>query len=378
MFDWVPLSFYNEYFHIAVLICILIAIWQCHVGSILQKDVATLNAVWGCTLCIILILYMGLRPISSEFGDTMNYAKYYQEHAAAKTYAWKWETEWLYYNLLGWWGHMKLDLHQFFLMNAIVYVGALWLATVRIFKNYYYLPLLVVFAMFTFWAYGTNGLRNGMASSLFILALTYTNNLPAMGLLFITAVGCHTSTVLLIGAAAIAWFIKNSYIYLMGWIACLGLSYGIGGRIQTMLAAYSLFNEDERFNAYLTGSNARGEIVQLAMTFRWDFVAYSALGVAIGYYFIFRRNYKDEYYHWLYNIFLTTNAFWLLIIRANYSNRFAQISWFIMPLILIYPFMKKRFWANHEKMLSIALLIFYAFAFYTNIWQPGVLRSLLY
>jgi len=103
------------------------------------------------------------------------------------------------------------------------------------------------------------------------------------------------------------------------------------------------------------------------MTFRWDFVAYSALAVLVGYYFIFRRKFDDKYYQWIYNLFLTMNAFWILIIRAGYSNRFAQISWFIMPIVLIYPMMKQRFWLNHEKMMSYAIVIFYAFAFYMNI-----------
>ena len=110
-----------------------------------------------------------------------------------------------------------------------------------------------------------------------------------------------------------------------------------------------------------------GEVIQMSMVFRWDFLAYSAMGVIVGYYFIFRRNFKDEYYHWIYNTFLATNAFWVLIIRAAYSNRFAQISWFIMPIVLIYPFLKQRFWTNHEKVLGYAILLFYAFTFYSNI-----------
>ena len=105
------------------------------------------------------------------------------------------------------------------------------------------------------------------------------------------------------------------------------------------------------------------------MTFRWDFLIYSSMGVLVGWFFIFMRDFKDEYYHWLYNIFLITNAFWVLVIRSAYSNRFAQISWFILPVILIYPFMKKRFWQNHEMVLGIGLLVFYAFTFYFNIWK---------
>ena len=120
----------------------------------------------------------------------------------------------------------------------------------------------------------------------------------------------------MVGAGTLTWFIKNSYWYLAGWMACVGVSYAIGGRIQAYLAATNLMGGDDRFSGYLTGDNMVGEIVQMSMTFRWDFLLYSAMGVAVGYYFIFRRNFKDEYYHWIYNTFLVTNAFWVLVIRA--------------------------------------------------------------
>lgn len=378
MFDWVPIQNYPAYFDIAILLCILLVLWQCHAGSVLKKDVAALNGVWGLLFTIFLILYMGLRPVNAIFGDTVNYANEFTKYAHNhKDFVWVWETEWLYYNLLHWFSK-NWTLTALFLLSAFFYIGNLWLACVRIFKNYYYIPLLVVFCMFTFWQYGVNGIRNGLGASFFILAMTYTRNLPIMGALILIGIGCHTSVCLMAAAAFLAWHIKNSYYYLIGWIASVGLSYAIGGRIQTYLSTFGIFGADERFSAYLTGSNQVGEIVQLAMTFRWDFLIYSALGVAVGYYFIFRRHYKDEYYHWIYNTYLATNAFWVLIIRANYSNRFAQISWFILPLVLIYPFLRKRFWQNQEKVLAGAILVFYAYGFYTNIIQPNVFTRIFF
>ena len=221
--------------------------------------------------------------------------------------------------------------------------------------------------MFTFWQYGVNGIRNGLGASLFILAMTYANNPKIMITLLFLACGCHSSIYLMVGAAGLAWFIKDSRYYLTGWILCVGLSYAVGMRIQNILASYIQLGEDNRFADYLTGDALIGEIVQTSMTFRWDFIVYSAMGVLVGYYFIFRRQFKDEFYHWIYNTYLVTNAFWVLVIRAAYSNRFAQISWFILPIVLIYPFMKQRFWTNHEKILGYAILAFYAFTFYTNI-----------
>lgn len=366
MIDFIPLSEYTHYFDVTILIMILIAVWQSHTGNILKSNVVNVNAMWGVIFTVLLIIYMGLRPISSYFGDTVNYAHgFYKMANSSEPFQWQWDKEWLFYNLMQWFAKNS-DIHTFFLLCASLYVGSLWLAMVRIFKNYYYIPLLIVFGMFTFWAYGVNGIRNGLGASLFILAMSYVNKPTIMIGIGILACGFHKSIYLMMAAGGLAWFIKNSYYYLAGWIACVGVSYAAGFRIQNYLATIGL-GDDDRFSGYLTGSNMVGEIVQMSMVFRWDFLTYSAIGVAVGYYFIFRRNFKDEYYHWIYNTFLVTNAFWVLIIRAAYSNRFAQISWFIMPIVLIYPFLKQRFWTNHEKMLGYAILLFYAFTFYSNI-----------
>ena len=251
MFDFVPIQQYGHYFDIAVLISILILLWQCHVGSVLKKDVATLNATWGILITIALILYIGLRPINQVFGDTVNYAKGFYEFAASKEpFSFRPTSEWAFYNLTRWFAKYS-DIHMFFLLCSLLYVGSLWLACYRIFKNYYYLPLIIVFAMFTFWAYGVNGIRNGIGASLFILAMTYVNNIPIMLMLAFIATGFHNSVYIMIAAAALAWFIKNSYFYLAGWLACLILSYAIGGRIQSLFLNIDFLAEDERFAGYL-------------------------------------------------------------------------------------------------------------------------------
>jgi uncharacterized membrane protein len=371
MFDFVPIHDYTHYFDIAVLCLIILSFWQCHVGSILKKDVAMLNAGFGFFAAMLIILYMGLRPVSGEFGDTVNYARGFNtfKHSAAP-FAWKWEGEWLFNNLLNWFAKYS-DIHKFFLLCAALYVGSLWMAMERIFKSYYYIPFLVIISMFTFWSYGVNGIRNGIGASLFILALTYVNNLQIAAALCLLSLGFHKSIVLLVSCAGLTWFVKNSYYYLAGWIVSVIVSYFAGERVQSYLSTLHLFSGDDKYSAYLTGSNQIGEIVQTSMVFRWDFLIYSAMGVLVGYYFIFRRDFKDEYYHWIYNTFLAANIFWVLVIRAAYSNRIVQLSWFIMPIVLIYPFIKERFWQNHEKILGYALVAFYAFTFYFNIIKGG-------
>lgn len=36
-------------------------------------------------------------------------------------------------------------------------------------------------------------------------------------------------------------------------------------------------------------------------------------------------------------MYLLSNTFWILVIRANFSDRFAYLSWFIYSIVLLYP-----------------------------------------
>jgi len=46
----------------------------------------------------------------------------------------------------------------------------------------------------------------------------------------------------------------------------------------------------------------------------------------------------DPFYARLVNTYLFANAVWILVINATCSNRFAYLSWFMMPWVLLYPF----------------------------------------
>jgi hypothetical protein len=135
MIDFIPVSEYAHYFDVTVLCMVLTAVWQCHTGSVLKKETVSLNAMWGVLFTLILILYMGLRPVSVYFGDTVNYAKgFYTAANSRDPFSWQWEGEWLFYNLMQWFARYS-DIHTFFLLCATVYIGSLWLAMQIILVN---------------------------------------------------------------------------------------------------------------------------------------------------------------------------------------------------------------------------------------------------
>ena len=382
IFSFVPLRYYTLYFDLLVMVLVSFAFVQCARGNVFQSQASSINTSLGFAVMAFIVLYMGTRyPYTSLFGDTINYSVGFKKIVASNApFHFQWEREWFFYNMLHLVAKTTGDVTIFYLICAFIYVGSLWLAMVRMFGEQYYIPFLVILSMFTFWSYGVNGVRNGMGASLFILAISYVDSYPIMFFLAFLASGAHKSIFLMIGAATVTWFIKNSRLYLWIWFLAIIASYLAGQTLQNYISSIGFINDDTRFNYYLTvdaDTFQRWEGGQLKMGFRWDFLAYSAIAVAVGYYFIFKRKFQDEYYHWLYNIYLLTNAFWVLVIRAAFSNRFAQISWFIMPVVLIYPFMKKRFFPNHELMTGVAILVFYAFAFFTNVLIPviGILQG---
>ena len=361
-----PYMFSRIYYYM-VMVFVILTVYQCHTQQILRPDVEALNGSFGVFLTVFFILLMGLRPVDWRFGDTINYSKgFFALQERGYVFEPFFGREWAYTNLSNFCASYA-DIHVLFLINAVIYVGGLWLAIRIIFGQHYYVPFLVFLSMFTFWTYGVNGIRNGLGASVFILALANINRPGLAMLLAFCSTGFHKSMWLVVGAAVIAWYIKNSYLYIVGWFLSIILSLTMGMTLQNMISGLGIMQDDERFNGYLTGTNQVGEIVQTTMEFRWDFVLFSALGIAFGWYFIIKRKFKDEFYIWVFNIYCLANAFWINVIRATYSNRIAQISWFILPLVMSYPTSKKRFWTDHEKYMGYAIIIMYSFNFYYNI-----------
>lgn len=356
------------YFQYIVFFMVLWCIIQCARGVVFDNQIVAIDQLLGMLVAAITIVLIGMRPVDMAYGDTVNYAEGFQRIAENKNISLHLNKEWLH-DIITFYCARYGNIHIYFSIFAILYVGPLWLAMRRIFKEYNFVPFVVIISMFTFWSYGVNGMRNGVGASLFILAMTYTENIPLMVMIALLGAGIHNSVFLMIAGALLAWFWNDSRVYIAGWFACIILSLLYGNSIQEWLSGFagSVANENN-LTKYLnyTQENMASEGAVVSMTFRWDFLVYSGLGVALGSYFLLFKYFKDQYYQWIFNIYLICNSFWVLIIRAPYSNRFAQISWFILPVVLIYPFMRKRFWVNQEKMVAVGLLIFYAFGFITN------------
>ena len=162
-------------------------------------------------------------------------------------------------------------------------------------------------------------------------------------------------------AALIPYFIKKPKVFFFGWLAAIPLSIMFGGLWENV---FLLLGFDDRLS-YLTDDTYAEQFSNTG--FRWDFLIYSASAVAVAAYFIFKKGLRDPFYTHMAGIYLISNAFWILVIRASYSNRFAYLSWFLMGLIIIYPVLKKYFFPDQYKLIGQVLVLYFAFTYVINV-----------
>lgn len=351
----IPITNYTPLFYNSLLVVILFAFLKLQtkgyaIYSNRRKEYVSLM------LLLVITLYMGLRPISFVFGDMGTYARYFKEFANGaeidntKDYLWR-----LFMKFCS--GIMSAK--QFFLLCAILYIVPLYSASKKWFRVDSYFIFLMLIASFSFWPYGTNGIRNGIATSFVIYGLSLTKNNYIKYGVFLIAYLIHGSVLIPIAAYVLTLFYKNTQHYLIGWMLAIPLSIALGGFWENLFASVGFGGERLK---YLGDSIDKSQFSRTG--FRWDFLLYSAGAVFAGYYFIFKKNFNDKLYHQLFNTYVTANAFWILVIRSSFSNRFAYLSWFLMAIIVFYPFFKQRFFVKQQKVLAYTVLIYYGFTYF--------------
>lgn len=358
MFDFIFISDYNPLYYHFIMIITSYSFLQSNVKKIDDVDTVKMMIFLGYFLLITVLLYMGTRPISFVFGDMINYADGFQKlQLSPNVEIGKDYIFWYFTKLCA----KIIDAREYFFLIALIYILPNYFFVKKYFNEYWYIPLLMIFGSFSFWTYGTNGLRNGMATSVFIGALClYDRNKWLMYGLMALSYGIHNSLMIPIGAFIVSGFYKNPKIYLYIWLAAIPLSIVGGSAWENFFGSLGL--GDERVNNYMTGS-VDSDTSFSSTGFRWDFVFYSSFAVFAGYYYIIKRGFQDKFYTHLWGTYMIANAFWILVIRANFSNRFAYLSWFLMAVVIAYPIFKVKFWDEHYKMVGRIFFAYYLFTY---------------
>lgn len=282
-------------------------------------------------VCFSTILYIGFRPNSRLFTDMGAYTAFYHivEWNGFDFYA----ENLLFDNLFAYMANSGYDILLFYILMAAIYFGGMLIACNKWFPNNVLLAFLVCLAAFSTFSYATNGIKAGAAASIFLVALAYRDKLYIAIPLALISWGFHHSMQLPVVAYLLSIKFKQTSWYFGVWIVCLVLSLLHVTTFQTLFAGWT----DEQGAGYLNQIDA--EFVT-HKGFRVDFVFYSIFPIIMGYYAVTNYNFRDKLYGVLLRTYTLTNAIWLLCMYAPFTNRIAYLSWFMYPILIIYPCIK--------------------------------------
>lgn len=323
---------------------------------------------WTLLLSILLALWIGTRPtdaIGMGYGDSINYARSYELMAAndLSLSTAVLGSEWLWQLMMIVCIQCSLDVSSFFLIVAIGYVMTATWAMKKILPTRPYLGFLFLISSLMYYSFSVNGLRNGLACHMILLAMAFfmDDRWSVAALIAFLAIGIHRSVLLPIVAALAAWkLIRKPRYAIYFWLLCIVMSLYGGDLFMNYLASLGY---DDRMATYTSGDLADHRDMFSATGFRWDFLAYSAVPIALTWLVNILRKKRDGWFNIISVTYILCNAFWVLVIRAEYSNRFAYLSWFLYPVVIAYPLCNMKAWRNQNYVAGLTLLLYFSFTF---------------
>lgn len=361
----IPAALYHAVFLYTVIVLTFIASSKLKMASYGQIKQGQDNFALALLLSIVFAVWLGMRPISGYyFGDTVNYAHTYNLIEIGVMEEPDDSGEWIW-NKLMFICTRIMGVSGFFTLVDLGYFGFTLWACRRLTPNNVFVSLLFVIGALSFYSYGINGIRNGLACSIVLLILSYAGgdkrDLIIAGILSFIAINIHRTTALPIGMMiASLYFVKSFKWAYTFWILSILISLVAGGAVTAFFGALGF---DDRLS-YL---NSMDEDMFSRTGFRWDFLIYSMMPIVLGYYVVIKRGIQNKTYLMLLNTYTLANAFWVMVIRANYSNRFAYLSWFMYPLVLAYPLLKLDVWgAEQGKRLQQIMLAHVGFTWFMS------------
>ena len=320
------------------------------------------NILVPVIICIFLSFWLGFRPLSAEFGDSGSYGNGYTGMAIYDV-EFSWKSEWFWRWLAVMCKIIGLSQPGYFVVIYSIYVFSAFLALKILVPDKTMLGMAFVLTSLMYFSFGVNGMRNGMACHLLLLgfALMLKGNQwfwPGAGLCLL-AFGTHRSTMLPIAAFAVGrYIIKDAKYAVYFWLLSIPVSLVAGGAVTSFFAGLGF---DDRMAGYTRADAYMGGFSHTG--FRWDFLFYSMWPVVMTWVHCVKRKCDDNWYRVLAVTYCLANAFWVMVIRASFSNRFAYLSWFIYPIIIVYPMVNIETWQDQDRKTGYVLLAYAGFTF---------------
>ena len=312
---------------------------------------------------VFLVFFIGFRP-AMVGADTGQYIKNYNLMMNGLYDPGESVKDWLFQSLQYVCAQM-MPVSLFFFIVACLYIIPVYILCKRLLGNNATFLLLAAMGTFSFFSYGVNGIRNGVATTLVLLALSYISgdnrSKLLCAILCFVAINCHGSALLPIVAMLVAYVIKRPKVMFYVWGLSVIGSLVIGQSLSNILM---ILGVDERLMHYMTlDETSETEEAIASARFRWDFLIYSFMPILMGWYCIFKKKICDLNFHLLLGTYIYSNAVWVILIRIPFSNRFAYLSWFLYAIVLTYPLFKFHIWRNQGRKAAMILMAHVSFTF---------------
>lgn len=334
-------------------------------GHILQEK--RNGTLFGWLLCIFLVIWLGTRPVSGVFVDMKTYAYFYNNISFEGVPVISLSKEWFWEFLM--WISQKAGLkdESFFVIVEALYIIPVFLAVKRFTPTNVTLGFLFVISSLMFFSFGVNGLRNGTAChlTLWAIALFYSDKYIGGAVVALLAFGIHRSIMLPVACVLAGRYLITDYKYTVYlWFACIVISAVAGSFFTQLISSFSV---DDRLANYIA-KNPDDTITN--PRFRIDFIIYSFPPILLGWYVLVKKKIHDEWYRALCIAYTLCNAFWILIIRVEFTNRFAYLSWFMYPILIAYPLINLPLWKNQDKVTAVILAAYaaYTILMFSVVW----------
>lgn len=341
-----------------------------HQGLIRMPDKRYGTAI---LLCIIVAMFIGFRPISASFADMLGYAASYDYFDLTDEYK----------DIGLWWlagicKNLGFSANMWFAVVSFIYFGGFLISARLLTKNSAYYTFLTILVAFSTLTYATTGIRNGMGLSLLTLAmsvfLTQKGKWKLLSLgIFLYAYLTHASSILPLICFFVAYYAQMGLRFSMCfWAFSVLVSLVAGSQVSSIFLGWGF---DDRMDNYLLSDDFTGFS---RSGFRFDFLLYSIMPIVLGYYALIKKGVNDRVYEVLLSTYILSNAFWVMVIRARFSDRFAYLSWFLYPIVIAYPLLKVDIWGNNQgRMARNILLLHFAFTFFMNVVYYTVIKTVL-
>ena len=310
----------------------------------------------------ILAVFIGTRP-ESVGSDTTQYMQLY-EFEQGRVFQWDKDAQNLIFdNLFSLFSSWELDIEWFFILIAMIYFGSIAVACKKLFPQKQEIAFFSCLLAFSTFSYATDGIKAGAAASIFLVALAYRRNMALSVALALLSIGFHHSMKVVAYAYVIVYFYKNTKMYFYGWLFATFIAIAHIGAFQEIFASYA----DEKGKDYLAGGG-------FMTGFRPDFILYSAMPIVVGYIMYVKRKIRNDAYELWLRLYLMTNSIWMLCMYASYTNRIAYLSWFLYPIVLIYPYLNNNMGTFRKKEGRNVIMYHMLFTIFMEIVYYGLMK----